>query len=204
MAEFWYNAAHHLALGCSPFKALYGYDPPVLAVPEPYPPVSASVQEWVQAKEAHNTMLKQMLATAQNKMKQQADKKCSDRVFQVGESFLLKLQPYAQHSVVNRPCPKLAYKYYGPFPVLKRICTAAYHLDLPPDSLIHPVFHVSQLKPFTPNYTPVYSSLPRVVDLEKDPLNPEAVLQHRLVKRGNSATPQVLVKWANMPENSAT
>jgi len=27
LAEFWYNASPHSALGCSPFEALYGYLP---------------------------------------------------------------------------------------------------------------------------------------------------------------------------------
>jgi hypothetical protein len=121
----------------------------------------------------------------------------------VGESVLLKLQPYAQHSVVKRPCPKLAYKYNGPFTVLERIGLAAYRLELPVDSQIHPVFRVSQLKPFTPNYTPVYNELLKVIDLEKEPLMPETILQRRLVKRGNMAIPQVLIKWGNLPADSA-
>jgi hypothetical protein len=59
-------------------------------------------------------MLKATLARAQQRYKHFADKKRVPREFQVGEQVLLKLQPYAQHSVVNRPCPKLAINY-GPY-----------------------------------------------------------------------------------------
>jgi hypothetical protein len=27
LAKFWYNLIHHVSLGCSPFRALYNYDP---------------------------------------------------------------------------------------------------------------------------------------------------------------------------------
>jgi hypothetical protein len=76
-------------------------------------------------------------------MKTGAYVKRSAREFQVGELVLLKLQPYAQSSVVNRPCPKLSMKLFGPYKILDRIGNAAYKLELPANSKVHPVFHVS-------------------------------------------------------------
>ena len=64
-------------------------------------------------------------------------------MFQVEEQVLLKLQPYVQKSVASLPYPKLAFKFFGPFAVIAKINPSAYKLDLPPDSRIHPVFHVS-------------------------------------------------------------
>jgi hypothetical protein len=63
-------------------------------------------------------------------MKLQADKHRSNREFQVGELVLLKLQLYVQTLVVSRSCPKLAFKYFGPFTVLQSIGYVAYKLDL--------------------------------------------------------------------------
>lgn len=137
-------------------------------------------------------------------MKAQADKHHIDRQFQVGEQVLLKLQPYAQHSVANRPFPKLAYKYYGPFTIDERIGDAAYKLELPTDASIHPVFHVSQLKQFTPDFTPVYTELPKIAELDRFNPLPEKILERRLVKKGNAAVPQCLIKWIGIPATSAT
>ena len=42
---------------------------------------------------------------------------------------------------------KLARMYIGPFPVMSRVRTVAYQLELPPElSEVHNVFHVSQLR----------------------------------------------------------
>lgn len=120
-------------------------------------------------------------------MKLLADHKRGDKEFQVGEMVLLKLQPYAQSSVVNRPYPKLAYKYFGPYKITAKIGKVAYRLELPDESLIHPVFHVSQLKPFHPDYTPVFTELPKVVDLDAGDLQPAEVLNRHLEKKGGKA-----------------
>lgn len=110
----------------------------------------------------------------------------------MGEQVLLKFQPYVQQSVVTRCYLKLAFKYFGPFEVEQKMGQAAYKLKLPEGSLIHPVFHVSQLKPFTPNYTPVFKELPKLTDMSAQDLSTEAVLDCCLVKKGSRAVPDAV------------
>lgn len=154
LAELWYNTTFHSSLGCSPFQALYGYEAFVLGIPLVTGQEDKGAVQFVQHRAEHIEMLKANLARAQQRYKHFADKKRVPREFQVGEHVLLKLQPYAQNSMVNRPCPEFAFKYFGPYTVTEKIGPAAYRLALPPEAQIHPVFHVSQLKPFVPNYTP--------------------------------------------------
>jgi len=193
LAELWYNSSLHSALGCSPFKALYGYEPSLGAVTSIPPGIATSVTDNIEHRQLQLEALKQSLERAQNRMKMIADKKRTDFHFNVGDQVLLKLQPYTQSSVANRPYPKLAYKYYGPYKVLDRVGTVAYRLELPANSMIHPVFHISQLKPFVPNYTPVFASLPVTTDLEAAAAEPLSILERRLVQKGNTAIPQIKV-----------
>jgi len=162
--------------------------------------VTDNIEHWQLQLEA----LKQSLERAQNRMKMIADKKRTDFHFNVGDQVLLKLQPYTQSSVANRPYPKLAYKYYGPYKVLDRVGTVAYRLELPANSMIHPVFHISQLKPFVPNYTPVFASLPVTTDLEAAAAEPLSILERRLVQKGNTAIPQIKVTWTKLPPSITT
>lgn len=76
----------------------------------------------------YTSPLQHHLARAQNHMKQISDSKRTPQSFQVGDEVYLKLQPYAQHSVVNHACHKLAMKFFGPFPILERIGSVAYRL----------------------------------------------------------------------------
>jgi hypothetical protein len=71
-------------------------------------------------------------------------------------------------------------------------------LDFPAEFAIHPVRHVSQLKDFRPDYTPVYSTLLVLTDFSQCTLQPKEILERRLVKKGNSATPQVPVQWLGL------
>ena len=63
---------------------------------------------------------------------------------------------------------------------------------------------MSQLKAYTPDHTPVFSDLPHKGHLDGSDVVPEAILDRRLVKKGNRAVLQVLIKWTKLPEVSAT
>lgn len=204
LAEFWYNSAVHSSIGMSPFKALYGHEPNLGAMPSVTTDTEATVSNLLSDRAAQLEQLKANLATAQNRMKLKADRNRTEKEFQVGEKVLLKLQPYVQQSVVSRPYPKLAYKFFGPFEILERVGKVAYKLQLPDGSLVHPVFHISQLKEHRPDYTPVFSELPNLPTLDLKDTVPERILDRRMVKKGNAAITQVLIKWTQLPEESAT
>lgn len=87
---------------------------------------------------------------------------------------------------------------------MERIGPIAYCLQLPEGSQVHPVFHVSQLKPHVPDYTSVYTSLPNPLKLDSTEVEPAAILEHRLVKKGNAAYLQVLIQWSSLSEMMAT
>lgn len=200
-AEFWYNASFHASLTCSPFKALYGREPNVGLMLQ-WSEMETAVEDFDWA--VHTDQLRINIARAQDRFKKKVDRNRSERLFQVGEEVLLKLQPYAQSTVANRPCRKLSYKYFGPFKVEEKIGNMTYKLTLPTDSRIHPVFYVSQLKPFTPDYTPVFGELPKPPDLTSAELTPVKILERRMKKKGALPLVQILVQWSNHTAASAT
>jgi hypothetical protein len=88
-------------------------------------------------------------------MKSQADKKRTERHFEVWAMVYLRLQPYMQTSVATQ-----GIRYYGPFQVIEKVGKVAYKLALPPYSKIHLVIHVSQLKKAVSNTVLVQDQLP--------------------------------------------
>jgi hypothetical protein len=134
-------------------------------------------------------------------MKQQADKSRSERSFSVGDEVFLKLQPYVQSSLAPRSNQKLSFKFFGPYRILAKVGEVAYKLDLPSTSIVHPVFHVSQLKKAISAGVEVIPVVPSDVDC---PRVPEAILQKKVIQRGVVPVTQALVKWSDWPSSMAT
>jgi hypothetical protein len=64
LAELWYNTSFHYSLKCSPFKALYGNDPPHGVVPSLRLSTNTDVTEMLIERQAFSELLKEQLARA--------------------------------------------------------------------------------------------------------------------------------------------
>lgn len=126
-------------------------------------------------------LLKDNLSNAQERMKHYVDMRRSDRTFQVRDMVYLKLQPYSQTSLALRKHLKLSSKYYSPYKVLARIGSIAYKLELPADSKVHLVFHVSLLKKKVGTNVVVQSTLPSTGKDGQFIFQPVAILQRQMI-----------------------
>lgn len=97
----------------------------------------------------------------------------------------------------------LASKHFGPYQIVDKVEKEAYRLLLPLRSKGHPTFHVSQLKKHVGHAT-TQASLCVVDDHGAWVKEVVRILDHRIGKRGNMATIEVLVEWINSFPEDAT
>jgi ribosomal protein L21E len=204
LAEFWYNTTFHSALGKTPFEVLYGYKPKHFGIQDVPDAIVPDLQTWLEQRDAMQQIIQQNLLRAQQRMKSQADKTRVERTFEVGDQVYLKLQPYVQMSVARRTNQKLSYKFFGPYKVLQRVGAVAYKLELPTESLIHPVVHVSLLKKALPANTIAQPDLPSQCTMLEDPSIPLQVLDTKEVVSGKNLVCLVQVQWTGLPNSWTT
>jgi len=73
-----------------------------------------AIDQLLTQREEMLAQIRDNLLKAQHRMVQIANRKCSDRQFNLGDLVYLKLQPYRQKSMAHRSSQKLASKFYGP------------------------------------------------------------------------------------------
>ena len=134
-------------------------------------------------------------------MVQQEEKHRRTLEFQTGDFVLLNTR-----HIRFRDCPKkLQRRFVGPFEVIRKISKAAYKLKLPDAWRIHPVFHISLLKPWREStWSAPVNLQPNEVEPETEPVyEVEKLLRWRTVQVGRTKSREFLVTWTGYPLEEA-
>jgi hypothetical protein len=145
-AEFSYNNIYQASLKMSPFEALYGRNCRTpLHWDQPSKRQVFGPDILLEAEE-NIRMVRENLKTAQSRQRSYADTRRRELNFEVGDYVYLKVSPIRGIKRF-RVKGKLAPRYIGPYQIQARHEEVAYQLSLPESlSVVHDVFHVSQLK----------------------------------------------------------
>ncbi|KAK2968823.1 hypothetical protein RJ640_028216 [Escallonia rubra] len=148
------------------------------------------------------------LEKAARRMKKHADKNMRSQEFNVGDKVMVKLQPQDRKFLRGRDS-RLLQKYEGPLTIVKKIGKMAYKVD-PPNwwsRQLHPVFHVSMLKPFYED-----TADPSRGQIRRPGLKPkaagkrvaEAILNDRVITASRKRHQEYLVKWQGYMDEENT
>ncbi|MBW0479771.1 hypothetical protein O181_019486 [Austropuccinia psidii MF-1] len=106
-----------------------------------------------------------------------------------------------QECQINQTHKKLSERWLGPFPILKKVSTHAYHLKLPSQwKSIHPVFHISLLEPVKTSTIPNWhqGALPPSIIEEEEEWEVSQILDSKLNRRKLL----YLVEWKGFSQDS--
>ncbi|MBW0490466.1 hypothetical protein O181_030181 [Austropuccinia psidii MF-1] len=125
LAEFSYNNADHSSTKQSPFFTVYGRDPQFYSVNITKDNPSGNLSTEIQSVQQD---FKREPEVSINRFKRYANKsRESPPVFNAGGMVWLS----SKNIKSTRPTKKLSKIWLGPFPILKKVTTHAYHLKLP-------------------------------------------------------------------------
>ncbi len=133
---------------------------------------------------------RQLLQAARDRMTSTANRHRSEVSFRVGQEVLLNTKNLTFKGPSSK---KFLPRWIGPFPIAARVGNVAYRLCLLPHMKIHPVFHVSLLRPYRSDGR--HQPPPPILTLEgEEEYEVERILDHRTA--GRSRRLEFLVRWS--------
>jgi len=205
VAQFSFNSQKSSSTGKTPFEIVCGRQPLMPhVVDHPYagksPQAHNFTKEWRESSEVARACLER----ASKRMKKWADTKRRPLEFQPGDKVLIKLRP-EQFRFRGQRDQRLVRKYEGPVEVIEKVGKTSYRVQLPSWMKIHPVIHVSNLKPYHADpYDERRNVVTRPPVTMKNPTKKvvDEILADRIrrVGRPRRDLKEFLVKWRDLPE----
>ena len=211
LAEFSLNSAVSASTGFSPFRLMYGYEPssPLQLIVDALQKASGggagvrrveSTAQLLERMAAELVQAKESIEHARQAAAVQANKHRRDVSYKVGDEVLLSTANLRLAGTSR----KFTARWVGPFKVKQLVGPVAVELDLPSSIRLHPVVHVSQVKPWQADARWGERNAPPAPIVDEGgevSYLVESILKHRIVRQGKSRRPgyQYLVKWLGYP-----
>ncbi|KAJ7295157.1 hypothetical protein O6H91_Y210100 [Diphasiastrum complanatum] len=128
-----------------------------------------------------------------------------DVQFSTSEKVYLRV-PVDSKTLKSGVCAKLSPRYCGLFTISRRLGEVTYELELPHNSKIFPVFHVSQLRKALARSENLVedSVLVLPLDPQQPPHEPEEIFYSRETQTCRTLYREYLVEWNDQPVENAT
>ena len=198
-AEYIYNTVYHTAHKDTPFRVVYGRDPPVLRTYESGDIRVAAVAQTMEERDMFIEDVRLRLEQAQAISKASYDRSHRPIQLDVGDWVWLRLHHRPHGPLPDSARGKLRQRYFGPYKIIEKINEVVFRLALPLGTRLHNAFHVGLLKKFVgqppespPPLPPTQHGAIIVV--------PSQALKARLYR----GVRQILVQWEGLPPSSAS
>ena len=204
-AEFAYNNSKQASTEMTPFELDIGQHPVTpLELANNTTKVEAAENLYTTWKN-NLQIAKDTLLIAQERQTKYANQHRQDETYNIGNQVLLSTTNINDDINKNHPTRKLSPKWIDLYPIEEVISSTVYKLTLPKTMKIHPVFHVSLIKPYRTTNEFEREIPPPPININNDEdEHDEYIVESILDMKMKHKKKFYLIKWKGYPLYDAT